>query len=236
MKEEDAPQATPKEMLYLELGCLPIRHIIKNRRLSFLHYLLKEDPQSMVHRFLRTQIENRNTKDWTTTVLKDIEELDIKMNFEEIKATKHKQSTFSSLISKKINENALKSLNLLKAKHSKVLHLKHEFLIMKKYLKPNSMKMKKEEKQTIFKLRCRTTDLKTNFKGMYDFLECSACGLEEESQKHILECSVLLSLNEESEETPNYANLFEGDIEDQMKIAKQFIDNMEIKTNLSKND
>ena len=102
---------------------------------------------------MKTQIENRNTKDWTTTVLKDIEELDIKMNFEEIKAAK--QSTFSSLISKKINENALKSLNLLKAKHSKVLHLKHEFLIMKKYLKPNSMKMKKEEKQTIFKLRCR---------------------------------------------------------------------------------
>ena len=82
----NAPHATPREIIYLELGCIPFWHIIKNRRLSFLHYLLKEDPQSMVHRFLRTQIENRNTKDWTTTVLKDIEELDIKMNFEEIKA------------------------------------------------------------------------------------------------------------------------------------------------------
>ena len=58
---------------------------------------------------------------------------------------------------------------------------------------------------------------------MYDFLECSACGLEEESQKHSLECSALLSLNEESEETPKYENLFERDIEDQMKIAKLFI-------------
>ena len=82
----------------------------------------------------------------------------------------------------------------------------------------------------------RTTDLKTNFKGMYDFLECSACGLEEESQKHILECSVLISLNEESEATPKYENLFEGDIKDQMKIAKLFIKNMEIKTNVSQND
>ena len=96
----NAPQATQKEMLYLELGCLPFRHIIKNRRLSFLHYLLKEDPQSMVHRFLRTQIENRNTKDWTTTVLKDIEELDIKA------AKAAKQTTFSSLIGKNINVNA----------------------------------------------------------------------------------------------------------------------------------
>ena len=67
-------------------------------------------------------------------------------------------------------------------------------------------KMKKEEKQTIFKLRCRTTDLKTNFKGMYDFLECSVCGVEEEDQKHILECAVLLSLNKETLETPKYKN------------------------------
>ena len=96
--------------------------------------------------------------------------------------------------------------------------------------------MNKEEKQTIFKLRCRTTDLKTNFKGMYNFLECSARGLEEETQKHILECSVLRSSNEDSEETPKYENLFEGEINDQIKIAKLFIKNMEIKTNLSKND
>ena len=40
----------------------------------------------------------------------------------------------------------------------------------------------------------------------------------------------------DSEETPKYEHLFEGDINDQMKIAKLFIKNVEIKTNLSKND
>ena len=38
-----APTATPKEMLHLELGCMPFRYTIQRRRLSFLHYLLNED-------------------------------------------------------------------------------------------------------------------------------------------------------------------------------------------------
>ena len=63
------------------------------------------------------------------------------------------------------------------------------------------MKIQKEEKQTI-KKQCRITDLKTDYKGMYDFLECSACGVERKDQNHILERSVLLSLNKEAVETP----------------------------------
>ena len=32
----ECPMSTPKEMLYLELGVLPLRYIIKMRRLNFL--------------------------------------------------------------------------------------------------------------------------------------------------------------------------------------------------------
>ena len=37
------PCNTPRPLLYLELGCLPIRFIIQNRRLMFLHYILQQD-------------------------------------------------------------------------------------------------------------------------------------------------------------------------------------------------
>ena len=53
------------------------------------------------------------------------------------------------------------------------------------------MKMKKEEDQLIFHLRCRITDAKNNLKVKYDRLECGACGLFEEDKKHILKCKVL---------------------------------------------
>ena len=39
----DVPTSTPKPALYLELGCIPIRYIIKSRRLLFLQYILKRN-------------------------------------------------------------------------------------------------------------------------------------------------------------------------------------------------
>ena len=54
-----APKSTPKEMLYLELGCVPFREIVRKRRLSFLYYILHEKPDSMVYKFFEAQLRNR---------------------------------------------------------------------------------------------------------------------------------------------------------------------------------
>ena len=51
-----APKSTAKEMLYLELGCLPYREMIRKRRLMFLYYILHEKQESMIYRFLEAQI------------------------------------------------------------------------------------------------------------------------------------------------------------------------------------
>ena len=45
-----APKSTPKEMLFLELGVVPFREIIRQRRLGFLFYILHENQGSMIHR------------------------------------------------------------------------------------------------------------------------------------------------------------------------------------------
>ena len=73
-------------MLFLELGCKPFREIIRERRLGFLHYILNEDPDSMIHKFFQTQLRNRTKKDWVTTILDDLE----KLNMKEIKLEKIK--------------------------------------------------------------------------------------------------------------------------------------------------
>ena len=39
----ECPVSTPREMLYLDLGVIPIRYIIMMRRLNFLKYILLED-------------------------------------------------------------------------------------------------------------------------------------------------------------------------------------------------
>ena len=72
-----APRSTPKELLYLESGCMPINYILKSRRLNFLWYLLNEKDDSMLKEFFRAQCESPVKGDWVLTVLDDLCELGI---------------------------------------------------------------------------------------------------------------------------------------------------------------
>ena len=227
------PKSTPKEMLYLELGCLPYRDIIRQKRLSFLYYILKQNPESMIYRFFEAQMNNRTTKDWVTTVLQDMEEIEMNIKMEDIKNMK--KGTYMNLLKTKIKSHALKYLSGKQEKHSKVNNWTHYFLTMQKYLKPNSENIKVEDSQLIFKLRCRMTKLKMNFKGDHETYECRACETEEETQTHVYEqCTNLIDSNIEPNEKPEYRKLFNGTVKDQLKIAKIFRQKMKILEEMDK--
>ena len=95
-----APRSTPKEMFFLELGILPLREIIRRRRLGFLHYILQQKSDSIVYKVFETQFRNPTSKDWVTTVLNDLEEINMKMKFEDIK--KMDKKLYMSIIRRKI--------------------------------------------------------------------------------------------------------------------------------------
>ena len=221
-----APISTPKEMLYLELGCLPYREIIRQKRLSYLYYILHDNSESMVYRFFEAQMKNRNSKDWATTIMKDLEELKINISMEEIK--KMKKGTFMNTLRLHTNQHALNYLSEKQASHSKVNNWSHSMLKMQKYLKPNMEKIRIEDCQLIFKLRCRVTRAKINMKGLFDTFECRACEINEESQEHIINCEVLRGMNKYDIEVPDYGKLFIGTVKDQLKISKIFKQNMKI--------
>ena len=82
------PKSTPKEMLYLELGCVPFRQLIQKRRILFLHYILIESKDSLIYRFLQCQLLNRKENDWITQVLTDIQDLKLDLNLEDLKTMK----------------------------------------------------------------------------------------------------------------------------------------------------
>ena len=111
----NAPRMTPKALVYLELGCLPIRYIIKSRRLMFLHYILSQSEESLLKKFFNAQMENSNKTDWTYQVQKDIKELEICLEIEDIKSMS--KNKFKSHINKKIECAALKYLkSMIKTK------------------------------------------------------------------------------------------------------------------------
>ena len=229
----NAPKTTPKEMFYLELGVLSFRDIIRKRRLTFLHHILNENPTSMIYRFLESQLKSSNSKDWVHTVFKDIEKLKLNVKIADIK--KIRKSTFKTMLRESTENKVLKSLTEKKLSHSKVMHLDHKMLQMRKYLMPSRIKKTKNECQLIFKLRSRITEIKTNFKGKYDYFECDVCGQEEESQEHILKCTEVMNMNKENNEIPNYERLFDGKVTEQLSIARRFQTNMNIRDHILKN-
>ena len=175
----------------------------------------------MVHKFFQTQLRNRTKKDWVTTILDDLEKLNMKeINLEKIKSMK--KARFMKIVKQNNHEKSFLSLERVKKSHSKVKQVEHNSFQMQKYLKPNSTKITREEAQLIFSLRCRVTEAKVNLKGKFDNLECGACGLEEESQQHIVECK---ELNGNNIEEINYNNLLIGTVTEKLKIAKKFKEN-----------
>ena len=224
----EAPKSTPKEMLFLELGCLPFSEIVRQRRLAFLHYILHERPESMVFKFFQTQYRNRTSKDWVTTILKDLEEINLGMTIEEIQTMK--KSKYMKLLKKCIQDKALMELQKRKENHSKVAHLQHFGIQMQKYLLPNDQKMKVEEMQLIFKIRCRVTEVKTNMKGSYESYECDLCRHDEETQEHILNCTKIVNMNRTGPKCLD--PIFNGRVRDKIKIARQFNENIKIRNKL----
>ena len=97
---------------------------------------------------------------------------------------------------------------------------------MQRYLKPNNLKIKKDEAQTIFKMRSRVTEVKTNYKGNYETYECDLCKMEEESQEHILVCKEILKTRNNDKKPPEYKNIFNGNTGLQLEVAQYFDENL----------
>ena len=99
---------------------------------------------------------------------------------------------------------------------------------MQKYLKPNSESIQIEDSQSIFKLRCNMMQVKKNYKNLYETHECRACGVNDETQEHILRCKILMEGNKKINRMPEYKKLFIGTVKDQLEISKVFRENMKI--------
>ena len=68
------------------------------------------------------------------------------------------------------------------------------------------------------------TDVKKNVKGKYDSKKCRACKIEEEDQKHIVDCEIL----NQGKEKIEYGKIFNGTVSEKVKIARRFKTNLEL--------
>ena len=215
-------------MFYLELGIIPLREIIKQRKLNFLHYILAQDEDSIMFKVFEKQYQERHKKDWVSSILMDLEELKLDVTFVQIQNTS--KMRWRNMIRKSIEENTFRKLENMKNLHSKVKDLKHTRLKMQEYFLSNGIEnVTKQDTQLIFKMRSKVTNVKNNIKGQYETLECGACLTENETQKHVYECQQIWSKqNNINLEKPDYEKILWGNVEEKIKIARIFYENMKI--------
>ena len=207
----------PISQLYLESGHTPARYHVKKTRLLFLQCILKEEPSSLIYRFLYQQFENPTRGDWASSCLDDLNDLEIDMSFEDIKTMS--KSKFCNIIKKAIQEAALQYL--IRKQGSKGQEIMYKELKMADYLLPSYCPITIDEQRSIFGIRNRMVNISSNFsKGMKK--EICPCGLEE-NMKHIYICKLWSKGNENHK--PKYEIIFSDNVSEQIKMNKYFIMN-----------
>ena len=213
-----AHSKTPLELLYLETGNIPIRFILKARRLNFLWYILNESEESLLRNCFNRQNENPSKGDWVLTVREDLRELGIKLDMEDIKNTGKEE--FKSIVKNAVKQSTLEYLLKIKEKHSKTKDLTYESLELQPYLRACcEASMTIIQKQFLFAARSRMIDLRANFKFGKSDISCRACHQSEETQEHLLQCPELQE-NEIALSVVVYSDLFGNTSEKLAEIAK----------------
>ena len=77
-------------------------------RILFLKFILDENPDSLIHRFYKLQLENPKRGDWASACLENMKQLEIDMSLQEIKTVS--ENRLKNILKKSINETALEYL------------------------------------------------------------------------------------------------------------------------------
>lgn len=115
--------------LYLEFAIVPIRFLIKVRRLLYLKW---EPKDSLVYRFLQIMIKKPLVGDWINLVKQDLKDLEVNLNFDEIKRISKQE--FKDKIKQKMFEKAFEYLILIKEKQSKLKDITYNKFETQHYL------------------------------------------------------------------------------------------------------
>ena len=200
----------------------------------FLHYLLQQDADSLLFKFLNSQIEEAVKGDWINYIYEDLKELEITWSLEQIQS----QSTniFKSHVKEKTEICALNWLNKEKSQLSKVQQIQHKKLSIQEYLLPNSLDTKMMK--LLFSLRSRMIPVRGNFKNKYkNDLICRICKSEPELQQHILSCKELIkNTTFLMDENTEYCHIYSNNVEKQAKITVLYENLYNLRNKLIKKD
>ena len=216
---------TSIELIYLETGIIPIRYLLKARRISYLRTLLNRDTSELTSRVYFAQKRRPIKDDWVLSVHDDLKELEF--TEDDIKILKNYK--FKKYLKTNLRKAAFRYLQNLRLSHSKGSQIIYNNLELQNYLKSRELSMK--EKSLLFKLRTQMTDVRANFSSKYVTTNCNLCDTEvPQTEWHLLQCPILIEscTKLKNDSQTEYEDIFD-DIDSQVQAVKLFEDILKIK-------
>ena len=208
-------------MMYLDLGIMKIEHIIMQRRLIYLHYLMNLNPNSLLFRCLQAQIKDSLPGDWITQVENDFLLLNIQMTFDQIRSCE--KGVYKKYIKEKVRKFAFNCLMEDKSKQQKCFSVKFEDLKMQEYLIESPLTT--QQKQMLFQMRTLTYPVFANIPFLVKDTRCPCCLLQEDTMEHNLRCFVIQANTQIMRcRATNIAisDIFSSEVEKQAKLTVLF--------------
>ena len=216
----NVPVSVPKEGIYLEVGRISVKYIVKMRRMMYWWHLVNIDNSELLHKFYLAQSIDRSKDDWIYQLEQDKTELNLELSDAEIGSYSKEQ--FRRIVKCRIEAFAASQLEKLRKSHSKTEKLKFCGFKPREYLL--SKNLTTEEVQNLFKLRTSMINVKANFKSSHtNNMWCKLCLLFTETQQHLLECPVIRIKTKHliNFKDISYDMIF-GNIGNQETIAKKY--------------
>ena len=181
------PNSTPIPFLYLESGCVPIRYIMKMKRVMYLHHILTRNENALITRAFWAQVDQPAKGDWCIVVREDLDAIGLShLSYEDIKSMG--TESLRVMLKSKIRETAFNQLLADKEKCKKLRTLKYPKLEFQPYLSSKST-LTNKMKRVLFRWRSHTINVKQNI-GMKD-AKCPLCKNADDTQYHLLRCPLL---------------------------------------------
>ena len=121
MRLFNVPKSVPRLSLYAECGKLPLRFIIRTRRLLYLWHILHLDESELVYKFYLAQKLRPSKNDWSCQITQDKKDLNLNLSDEEI--MKMSKPKFKKILQIKTNSCAAKYFLKIQSKQTKTAHL-----------------------------------------------------------------------------------------------------------------
>ena len=164
---------------------------------------------------LKIQLEKPTKGDWVSLCQNDIEKLELKLTFEDVKTIK--KSRFKQILNEKIRKAAL--FYLLEKQGIKGKNNKYSYLEMAEYLLPCNAKQTIEQKCEMFAVKNSMINIPANLSSKCEKkCECE----QKKDMAHIYECELY---NMKKPEIP-FGKIFDGNLKQQIAVYNKFAQNL----------